>query len=351
MPTTEPSKPRALVALSGGVDSSAAAVLLQEDGFEVVGVFMRNGISHAAGAAAKSCCSASDSRDAALVADRLGIPFYAVDLEREFGALIDHFAAEYRRGRTPNPCVLCNQHLKFGQLFAFADAMGADVVATGHYAAIRDGALYRARDADKDQTYYLFGVDRKVLPRMRFPLGELTKAETRAVARRHGLVTADKQESMEICFVGSGGYRDIVAARGGRGRAGAFVDRSGAVLGAHDGIDGFTVGQRRGLPALGVPHYVLAIRPATGEVVLGQRQELGVARARARQINWLVEPRAAALRLDVKVRARSPAVPARVTADGDAAAIEFERPVDAVTPGQAAVFYDGDRVLGGGWLD
>lgn len=347
----EPTTNRVLVAMSGGVDSSVAALALREAGHEVIGVFMRNGVT---GGGHKSCCSASDARDAALVADRLDIPFYAIDYSAEFGALIDHFAAEYRRGRTPNPCVLCNQHLKFGHLFTMADALGAGSVATGHYARQEDGRLLRARDRAKDQSYYLFGIDRAALPRVRFPLGAWTKTEVRARAAAAGLITADKAESMEICFVTSGDYRDVVAARGGRGRPGVFVDTAGRVLGAHDGIDAFTVGQRRGLPARGTPHYVREIRTATGEVVVGERDELERAAASVRGVRWLIDAPADALRAAVQIRARSPAVPAVVTPapdDPTRVRVEFEAPVSAVTPGQAAVFYDGDVVVGGGWLD
>ena len=212
--------------MSGGVDSSVAALLLQRAGHELVSVFMRNGVAGKS-AQEKSCCSASDARDAAVVADRLGMPFYAVDYAAEFGALMDHFAAEYRRGRTPNPCVLCNQQLKFGQLFRVADDVGADAVATGHYARVVDGELRLARDANKDQTYYLFGIERAALARTLFPLGELTKPEVRALANEAGLVTAEKPESMEICFVTSGDYRDVVRARGGGGTPGRFVARDG----------------------------------------------------------------------------------------------------------------------------
>jgi tRNA-specific 2-thiouridylase len=348
--TTTEAAPRILAALSGGVDSSVAALLLVEAGFDVVGVFMRNGVSGSGrgSAAARSCCSASDARDAAQVADRLGIPFYAVDYEAEFGALIDRFAAEYRAGRTPNPCVLCNQELKFGHLFSLADALGATAVATGHYARVERGALRRARDADKDQTYYLFGVAREALARVRFPLGDLTKAEVRARARAAGLPTAAKPESMEICFVTSGSYRDVVRARGGGGASGRFVDECGRELGRHDGVDGFTVGQRRGLPALGRPHFVKAIRP-DGDVVLCERDGLLAGAALVAEVNWLAEP--AECDALVQIRARSPAAPARVVPlPGAGARIEFRAPASAVTPGQAAVFYDGDRVLGGGWL-
>jgi tRNA-specific 2-thiouridylase len=341
---------RVLAAMSGGVDSSVAALLLQQQGHDVVGVFMRNGQAGKS-AQEKSCCSASDARDAAVVADRLGIPFYAVDYAEEFGALMDHFAAEYRRGRTPNPCVLCNQHLKFGQLFRLADDVGAEAVATGHYARVVAGELRTARDTQKDQTYYLFGIDRAALQRTMFPLGDMTKAEVRAAAKTAGLPVAEKPESMEICFVTSGDYRDVVRARGGGGRPGLFVDAAGRELGHHGGIDGFTVGQRRGLPALGAPHYVAAIDAGSGNVTLVAREDLDRRVAHVSAVHWLAERPGQAVAAQVKVRARHLAAPATVVTDGTTARIEFAEPVAAITPGQAAVFYDGDRVLGGGWID
>lgn len=345
---------RVLVAMSGGVDSSVAALLLQRSGHEVVGVFLRNGVAGQAPARERSCCSASDSRDAALVCDRLGIPFYSVDYAAEFGAIMDHFAAEYRRGRTPNPCVLCNQQLKFGHVLRLAEDLGAAAVATGHYARCRDGQLLRARDARKDQSYWLFGVDPAALPRVHFPLGDLDKAEVRRLAAEAGLRTAQKPESMEICFVTSGDYRAFVRGRGGAGRAGRFVDRRGRELGRHDGVEGFTVGQRRGLPALGVAHYVAAIDAASGDVTLAVREGLEARSARVAGVHWLVEPPppGAAVLADVQVRARSAAVPAAVhPGTGGEARIEFARPVAAITPGQAAVFYRGDQVLGGAWIE
>jgi len=339
--------------MSGGVDSSVAALLLQRAGHEIVGVFMRNGVAGKS-AQEKSCCSASDARDAAVVADRLSIPFYAVDYADEFAGLMDWFAAEYRRGRTPNPCVLCNQQLKFGRLFSLADDVGADAVATGHYARVVDGELRTARDAGKDQTYYLFGIERAALARTVFPLGDLEKPAVRAIAAEAGLVTAEKAESMEICFVTSGDYRDVVRARGGSGVAGRFVDRDGRELGAHDGVDGFTVGQRRGLPALGTPHYVASIDAASGDVVLVPREGLDRREALVLGAHWLVDPPAAGERVSaqVKVRARHHAAAAVLEFDGQSAVrVHFAEPVLAITPGQAAVFYDGDRVLGGGFLE
>ncbi|MFK7743044.1 MAG: tRNA 2-thiouridine(34) synthase MnmA [Planctomycetota bacterium] len=387
---------RVLVAMSGGVDSSVVALMLKQQGHDVVGVFMRNGVAGKS-AEEKSCCSASDARDASVVADRLDIPFYAVDYQQEFARLMDHFAAEYRAGRTPNPCVLCNQDLKFGHLLSLADDVGAEKVATGHYAQVQDGELHTAVDDNKDQTYYLFGVEREALARTMFPLGGMTKAEVRAVATEAGLVTAEKPESMEICFVTSGSYRDVVRARGGTGRPGRFVDAAGSLLGVHDGVDGFTVGQRKGLPALGIPHYVAAIDPASGDVTLVPRDGLQRRVMFVSGCNWLCdEPTAGQpLRAEVKVRARHRAVPATIeplvaestlaestlsesnlskstpsestpsestlasptisaSASGRrtmTAKVTFDVPVDAITPGQAAVFYRGTKVLGGAWID
>ncbi|GAB4160241.1 MAG: tRNA 2-thiouridine(34) synthase MnmA [Planctomycetota bacterium] len=347
-----PKRIRVLVAMSGGVDSSAAAAALRAQGHDVIGVFMRNGVSDAAGGS-RSCCSASDARDAAAVADRLSIPFYSVDFSGEFGALMDRFAAEYRAGRTPSPCVLCNQDLKFGHLFRLAGDLGAEAVATGHYARIEGGSLLRARDEAKDQSYYLFGIGRELLPRVRFPIGDLTKTEVRRIAKSLGLSTADKKESMEICFVTTGSYRDVVRERGGAGIPGRFVDLKGRVLGRHDGIDAFTVGQRRGLPALGEPRYVVAIDPESGDVTLGSSADLLSSAAILSGLRWLRDPpgRGEQVRAQVKVRARGAPIEARVRVLGEGAIVLFEEPATAVTPGQAAVFYDGERVLGGGWIE
>ena len=344
---------RVLVAMSGGVDSSVAALMLQEQGHDLVGVFLRNGVKGAQ-AGSKTCCSASDSQDAAMVCDRLGIPFYSVDYEQEFATIMDHFAAEYRRGRTPNPCVLCNQQLKFGQVLQLMRDLEAEAVATGHYARSLDGQLLRARDERKDQSYYLFGIERSVLPKVLFPLGDLDKAEVRSRAASAGLKTADKPESMEICFVTSGDYRDFVRSRGGKGRAGRFVDREGTELGRHDGIDAFTVGQRRGLPALGEAHFVTAIDPESGDVTLAPRGGLAERTAWVSGAHWLIDAPAVGTELEaeVKVRARSPARPAVLRpADKGQVAVEFREPVEAITPGQAAVFYREDQVLGGAWIE
>jgi tRNA-specific 2-thiouridylase len=345
---------RVLCALSGGVDSSVAALLLQEAGCDVVGLFMRNGVvSH--GTAQRSCCSASDAADAARVADRLAIPFFAVDFEKEFAGIVDQFVSEYRRGRTPSPCILCNQRLKFGHLFELARVAGAEQVATGHYARTEDGRLFRAADRAKDQTYYLFGIPRERLASVRFPLGRLTKAEVRERARAAGLPVADKPESMEICFVPSGDYRDVVAARAGPGRPGDILDGSGRKIGSHQGIEGFTVGQRRGLPAGPEARYVVALDPGTQSVVTGARADLLVAGARLAGVRWLCAeppPAGAGLRLSVKIRAQHAGALADVRVTGAGAAeVRFLAREAAVTPGQAAVFYRGEECVGGGWID
>jgi len=342
---------RILCALSGGVDSSVAALLLQRQGHDLVGVFMRNGVSHGAASAAKSCCSASDARDAGRVAERLEIPFYAIDYEREFDDLITDFVAEYRRGRTPSPCVLCNQKLKFGHLYELADAVGAERIATGHYARIAGGQLLRARDAAKDQTYYLFGVQRDRLARLSFPLGDLVKSEVRELAAEGGLATAKKPESMDICFVPDGDYRALLRARAAM-TPGRFVDASGNHVGDHDGYEGFTIGQRRGLPALGSPHYVVEIRAETAEVVLGRRRELEATRFTVERVNWLVDPCASEIAAQVQIRARHAPEEATIVPQSDRGdvVVSFAAPQEAITPGQAAVFYDGDKVLGGGWI-
>lgn len=343
---------RILCALSGGVDSSVAAWLLQQQGHEVLGVFLRNGIEGSDEAAHKSCCSASDARDAARVADKLGIAFWALDYEKEFASIIERFHADYRSGRTPSPCVLCNQDVKFGELFSVADGLGVDAVATGHYARLEGGTIARAKDRAKDQSYFLFGIDRERVARLCFPLGELSKAEVRAHARAAGLSTADKKESMELCFVPSGDYRDVLRAEAPL-RAGRFVARDGRDLGPHDGFEAYTVGQRRGLPALGKPHYVVALDTESGNVVLGERDDLQQREARLENVRWLIETPApfAELRCDVQIRARHTAAAATLVPDdaGDARVL-FDVAQDSLAPGQAAVFYDGDRVLGGAWI-
>jgi len=369
--TTAGGRERIVIAMSGGVDSSTAAAMLVDAGHDVVGVTLR--LYDARGTAASiggRCCGPRDIEDARATAAHLGIPHHVIDESAAFSAaVIDDFVAEYRAGRTPNPCVRCNERIKFGPLLSFVDAVGATALATGHYARLihevkdvgEDGgrgggvALGRARDADKDQSYFLFGVRPEILARVRFPLGDKTKDEVRALARRRGLPNADKADSQEICFIPDGDHVAFLDARGGGGPAGVIVDdQSGAPLGAHAGTHGFTVGQRRGLPASTERRFVLRIDGATGEVRVGPRDRLGRDRLRVSDVRWL-DPRAAdaARRCAVQIRHRAAAAPAWIEPSGDGATlVRLDQPAFGVAPGQAAVFYDSDdRVLGGGWID
>ena len=358
---------RIVIAMSGGVDSSTAAALLVDAGHDVVGVTLR--LYDASGTSASiggRCCGPRDIEDARATAAHLGIPHHVIDESAAFSAaVIDDFVAEYRAGRTPNPCVRCNERIKFGPLLSFVDAVGASALATGHYARLipegkneNEGAgvaLRRARDADKDQSYFLFGVRAEILARVRFPLGDKTKDEVRALARRFGLPNADKADSQEICFIPDGDHVAFLDARGGGGPPGAIVDdQTGAALGGHAGTHGFTVGQRRGLPASTERRFVLRIDGATGEVRVGPRDRLGRDRLRVSDVRWL-DPRAgdAARRCAVQIRHRAVPAPAWIEPSGDGATlVRLDQPAFGVAPGQAAVFYDSDdRVLGGGWID
>ncbi len=354
---------RVVLAMSGGVDSSVAAWLLKKQGHDVVGLFMRTGVAPPAEddgkAHKKGCCSALDAGDARRVADRLDIPFYALDFEQDFGRVIDYFADEYLAGRTPNPCVVCNTWLKFGKLWSYGKQLDADFIATGHYAQVlRQGDDYHLRrgaDPDKDQSYVLSGLRRSLLPRLLFPVGGYRKDEVRALAREAGLAVHDKPDSVEICFVPDGDHARVVRERRpGRSTAGYFVDAAGNVLGEHEGVERFTIGQRKGLGvSAGERRYVLKIVPADGEVLLGRREELLASGLTASRVNWLTEaPPEEPLRCGVKIRYRHAAAPATVTVLADGAArVAFDEPQSAITPGQAVVFYDGPRVLGGGWIE
>jgi tRNA-specific 2-thiouridylase len=385
--------------MSGGVDSSVAAHLLLEAGHEVIGVFMRHGeASPAASCAIESgkpsqpagrvgtesqptgaqlpivdaradhkqgCCSASDAEDARRVADRFEIPFYALNLEREFGRIIDYFVDEYTSGRTPNPCVACNNWIKFGRLFDYADTVGAEFVATGHYARLThesgedSPALRRGADDAKDQSYVLFGVERRLLPRMMLPVGSRRKSEIRRLASSLGLRVADKRDSQEICFVTSGHHADFVRARRGsrdtRGdTSGEFVTTDGQVVGRHTGIERFTVGQRKGLGvAFGEPRFVVRIEPESRRVVLGRKEELARRELTADRLNWLVNPPRQPIHCQAQIRYNSPAgaATAELLDDGERLRVKFDEPRFGVAPGQAVVLYDGDRVLGGGWIE
>lgn len=352
---------RVVIAMSGGVDSSVAAALLAEQGYEAVGISMRLYATPQEDYS-KSCCSPDDLFDARMVASRLGIPFYVANYEAAFRErVIDYFVDEYARGKTPNPCVACNNHLKFDILLSRSLALGSKYLATGHFARIdRSGdypKLLKAKDANKDQTYFLFGLPREALGRIMFPLGDMTKEEVRQEARRLDLETAEKKESQEICFVAGGDYKEFVAERlAQRGTVpGKVVYVDGRVLAEHDGIHQFTVGQRKGL---GIAHpeplYVKSIHPTDGTVVVGPKQELAARGLVATGCNWLsFERPPGVFECEVKIRYRSQPVAAFVTVGEDPtiAFVEFAEPVRAVTPGQAAVFYRGDEVLGGGWIE
>ena len=356
---------RVVLAMSGGVDSSASAVVLKEQGHDVVGLFMRTGTAgydHTSDSRPdkkKGCCSAIDAADARRVADQLDIPFYAFDFEREFGTIIDYFAEEYTRGRTPNPCVVCNTWLKFGQLWEFAKQIGAESIATGHYARVlpgRDGPeLHSGVDCEKDQSYVLHGIRRELLSHTLFPVGDLTKSEIRGLTRGAGLTcVADKPDSVEICFVPSGKHVDVVRSRKPEvALFGPIVEKDGTVLGRHDGIDRFTVGQRKGLGvAAGRKRFVLEIVPETNTVVVGDPCDLLADGLVASRVNWLTDAPTEPLECTAKIRYRHAGVAATVHADGDGGAVvRFDQPQSAVTPGQAVAFYSGTRVLGGGWIE
>jgi tRNA-specific 2-thiouridylase len=355
---------RVVLAMSGGVDSSASALLLQRQGYEVIGLFMRTGVSADGQVAARSerkrgCCSAIDAGDARRVADRLDIPFYALDFEEEFGRVIDYFADEYLAGRTPNPCVVCNTWLKFGRLWEFARGLGAERIATGHYARIGctvhgEPTLLRGADAGKDQSYVLYGIARDLLPRLLFPIGDLPKPAVRELAREAGLAVADKPDSVEICFVPDGDHASLVRRRRpGMATAGAIVDTAGRHVADHDGFERFTVGQRKGLGISGgAKRYVLAIVPATQEVVVGDREELLATGLEASRVNWLCEPPTEPLRCQAKIRYRHEPADVVVHASAEGGALlRFDAAQAAITPGQAVVLYDGERVLGGGWIE
>jgi tRNA-specific 2-thiouridylase len=353
-----------IVAMSGGVDSSVAAAILAERGYEVIGIAMRLASDTAPRSATRAgCCSYEDFEDARRVAERMDFPFYVIDLRADFASsVIAPFVDEYQHGRTPNPCLMCNRDIKFDRLWLRAEALGADYVATGHYARIvRDAGgsfhLLKALDTRKDQSYFLFTLTQQQLSRTLFPLGAMTKEQVRARARALGLANADKPESQEICFVPDGDYAAFVAARSRPRdiRTGAVVDSAGRRLADHQGIHRFTVGQRRGLGvAAGEPLYVRRINPETGEVLVGRREELGAAGLRAARVS-LVNPSLSsggAQQVEVKIRYRHPAVPALLrTIAGDRAEVRFARENPAVTPGQACVFYRGDEVLGGGLIE
>ena len=399
---------RVVLAMSGGVDSSAAAVLLQEQGYEVIGLFMRSGATEDACALPtglqlpvveakphkQGCCSASDAADARRVADMLDIPFHALNFQDAFGRIKDYFADEYLAGRTPNPCVMCNNWLKFGKLWDFAQKVGADRIASGHYARIVDAsnggcsevaegrepsgdrtsasdrpegsrpspthatseatvALTRGLDLSKDQSYVLFGINRDLLSRVLFPVGDFEKPAIREKAEQAGLRVFDKPDSQEICFIPDNDYAGFIERyRGKHDTAGEIVDPAGNLLGQHQGYEKYTIGQRKGLGlAFGEPRYVVAIEPETRRVVIGTREDLGRVTLEADRSNWLIDNVPDRFRCDAKIRYRHTAAPADVEQLGDGRfRVTFDEPQYGVAPGQAVVLYESDRVLGGGWI-
>jgi len=367
---------RVVLAMSGGIDSSASAWLLQEQGYEVIGLFMRSGETEPrsddcsidagglpvinAKAHKQGCCSASDAADARRVADTMDIPFHAIDFSSGFDRIKNYFADEYLAGRTPNPCVMCNVWLKFGKLWDFAQQVGADKIATGHYAQLShvegtdQPALVRGVDLSKDQSYVLFGIDRTLLDKILFPVGGYQKTELRKMAAHAGIKTANKPDSQEICFIPDNDYgRFLNDFRGEQQTAGEFVDTAGNVIGEHSGYQHFTIGQRRGLGVtFGEPRFVVKIEPESKRVILGTRDELGRTTLEASRLNWLIEKPEFPITGTAQIRYQHTPGKCRVELiDDDKIHVEFEDPQSGVAPGQAVVIYDGDQVIGGGWID
>jgi tRNA-specific 2-thiouridylase len=358
---TENKKERVVVGMSGGVDSSAAAALLLEQGYDVVGITLKLWPQDCVSRAEDKCCGPQAVADARSVSHRLGIPYYLIDEADDFQKQVIHyFAEEYKAGRTPNPCVMCNEKLKFGALISRARQLGAEYVATGHFARVEKSAdggrmlLKRGRDPRKDQSYFLFSLKQQQLARSLFPLGEMTKTDTRAVARQSHLKTADKEESMEICFVPDKDYgRFLQQANLVQKHRGEIVNLHGQTLGHHDGIEFYTIGQRKGLGISSPkPLYVIELDVANNRVIVGDetaldRDEFGVERC-----NWIpFDAPPETLEVTAKIRYNHPGTPATVTPSANGGArVKLHVPQRAITPGQACVFYQDDLVVGGGWI-
>jgi tRNA-specific 2-thiouridylase len=344
--------------MSGGVDSSVAAALLVRAGYDVVGATMKL-FCYGDDVPDRPCCSLDSINDARRVCEQLGVPHYVLNLERAFGEdVIDDFVREYELGRTPIPCVRCNTFTKFRDLVRKADQIDAPWIATGHYARVVDGALYRGRDRGKDQSYFLWGIEREVVSRMVLPVGDLTKAETREAARSLGLrVVADKVESQDICFVPHGDHTRVIAQRLGPSTPslvrGPIVTSDGQPVGEHEGYARYTIGQRRGVPGgFAEPMFVVAIRPADRTVVIGPREELLGRGVVAREMHWLVDAPAVGAQVELQVRHRAPAARAEIVRlERSEVELALDEPVAAITPGQSLVLYDGEQVLGGGCIE
>ena len=365
----EQKRGKVVVAMSGGVDSSVAAALLQRQGYECIGVFMRLGHepeeqdqaackTDAHKSNRKGCCSVGDAADARYVAGLLGMEFYALNFRSDFGRIVDYFVQEYNAGRTPNPCVRCNEYLKFGKLARYARALEADFVATGHYARIGQTptgrpAILRGTDISKDQSYVLFGVPPEELPRMLLPIGDYPKRQVREMAREMGLPVYAKPDSQEICFVPDNNYFELVARRSPQSvKPGPFIGPDGTVVGEHPGHQRFTIGQRKGVGvALGYPIYVTAIDSENNRVHLGPAEELLSQYLVAGEVNWLDDELPNQRRCLAKVRYNSQPAPATVSlGPQQELMVQFDEPIAAITPGQAVVCYEDSRVLGGGWI-
>ncbi|WP_346910117.1 tRNA 2-thiouridine(34) synthase MnmA [uncultured Roseibium sp.] len=360
-----PEDTRVVVAMSGGVDSSVVAAMLKDEGYDVIGVTLQLYDHGAAVHRAKSCCAGQDIHDARRAAEKIGIPHYVLDYESRFKeAVMDRFADSYIAGETPIPCVSCNQTVKFHDLLKTAKDLGADVLATGHYVRSRASgnkrSLYRPADLDRDQSYFLFATTQEQLDFLRFPLGGLPKSEVRELARKYGLAIADKPDSQDICFVPNGNYADVIRKlRPNAAEPGEIVHMDGRMLGSHDGIIHFTIGQRRGIGvATGEPLYVVRLDADQRRVVVGPREALATRKIYLREVNWIGDlplEDGAEIDLFAKVRSTRPPAPAILRREGDVVSVELVTGETGVAPGQACVFFDSDteeaRVLGGGWID